>query len=539
MSEERLQKVLAAAGIGSRRACEELIISGRVTVDGRVVSELGAKVDPVQADIRVDGRPIAAEHYRYIMLHKPAGYLSNPDRRAEYPDWQELVKVPERLYAVGRLDVDSEGLLLLTNDGGLANRLTHPRYEHPKTYLVQVRGYPDPRKLRRMRHGVMLDDGPTAPALVELLHTPPPEVEQGRMRAEEQRRRRAGLEPGVSEPGPAGGMPPAPRGRARRPRPSIWLKITLREGRKRQLRRMVSLLGHPALRVIRIGLGPLALGDLRPGKWRDLSGGEVRALRALVPAAAGPARAARPDRSDETKPQTERKTRPLPSTIAIDGPAASGKSTIGGRLADELDYLYFDTGVMYRAITCLALARGVPIGDEDAVGQLAEEVRLDVLSPTVDDGRDVTVLADGEDITPELRRPEVDVAVSPVSAYRRVREALTAQQRRIGGAGQVIMVGRDIGTVVMPGAELKIYLDAALRERAHRRYLECIARGQQTTEDEVAERLRRRDQFDSSRQHAPLSVAPDAIVVDSTSLSIEQVMEQMRVLVRRWGERKK
>src|SRR5450759_3026931 len=164
MSEERLQKVLAAAGIGSRSACEELITSGRVTVDDHVVSELGAKVDPERADIRVDGRPIAAEHFRYIMLHKPAGYLSNPDPRAGYPDWQELVKVPERLYAVGRLDVDSEGLLLLTNDGGLANRLTHPRYEHPKTYLVQVEGFLDPRKLRRMRHGVMLDDGPTAPA---------------------------------------------------------------------------------------------------------------------------------------------------------------------------------------------------------------------------------------------------------------------------------------------------------------------------------------------------------------------------------------
>ncbi len=540
MSEERLQKVLAAAGIGSRRACEGLITSGRVTVDDHVVSELGAKVDPERADIRVDGRPIAAEHFRYIMLHKPAGYLSNPDPRAGYPDWQELVKVPERLYAVGRLDVDSEGLLLLTNDGGLANRLTHPRYEHPKTYLVQVEGFLDPRKLRRMRHGVMLDDGPTAPAQVELLHEPPPEAEQGRKKAEEQRRRRAGLEAGAAESGPAGGKASPPAGQARRPRPSSWLKVTLREGRKRQLRRMVSLLGHPALRVIRIGLGPLTLAELRPGKWRHLSAGEVRALRALVPAdAAGRRSATDIDRPDQTGPRMARKIRPLPSTIAIDGPAASGKSTIGGRLAKELNYLYFDTGVMYRAITCVALAQGVPISDEDAVGQLAEEVNLDVFSPTVDDGRDVTVLADGEDITPELRRPEVDRAVSPVSAYRRVREALTLQQRRIGQAGRVVMVGRDIGTVVLPGADLKIYLDASLRVRAHRRYLECSARGQQTTEDEVAEQLRRRDQFDSSRQHAPLSVAPDAILVDSTSLTIEQVMEQMRALLKRWGERKK
>jgi CMP/dCMP kinase len=546
MSEERLQKVLAAAGIGSRRACEELITAGRVTVDGHVVSELGAKVDPERAAIRVDGRPIAAEHFRYIMLHKPAGYLSNPDPRAGYPDWQELVKVPERLYAVGRLDVDSEGLLLLTNDGGLANRLTHPRYEHPKTYLVQVEGFPDSRKVRRMRHGVMLDDGPTAPAQVELLHEPPPEAEQGRKKAEEQRRRRAGVEPKAAmrgpaaAPGPSGGTASPPAGHARRPRPSNWLKVTLREGRKRQLRRMVSLLGHPALRVIRIGLGPLTLAELRTGKWRDLSAGEVRALRALVPAeSAGRRSTANLDRTGQTGPRNERKSRPLPSTIAIDGPAASGKSTIGGRLANELDYLYFDTGVMYRAITCVALAQSVPISNEDAVGQLAEEVQLEVHSPTVDDGRDVTVLADGQDITPNLRRPEVDRAVSPVSAYRRVRDALTLQQRRIGQAGRVVMVGRDIGTVVMPRADLKIYLDASLRERAHRRYLECTARGQQTTEDEVAEQLRRRDQFDSSRQHAPLSVAPDAIVVDSTSLTIVQVMEQMRVLLKRWGERKK
>ena len=463
MSEERLQKILAAAGIASRRACEELITAGRVTVNGQVVSELGAKVDPEQADIRVDGRPIAAEHYRYIILHKPAGYLSNPDPRAGYPDWQELVKVPERLYAVGRLDVDSEGLLLLTNDGPLANRLTHPRYEHPKTYLVQVEGFPDPRKLRRMRHGVMLDDGPTAPAQVELLHEPPPEAEHGRARAEEQRRRRAGEEAGAAAPGQAVAKPSSPSGRPRRPRPSTWLRVTLREGRKRQLRRMVSLLGHPAMRVIRVGLGPLALAELRPGKWRDLSAGEVRALRALVPAdAAGRRSPIAAGRPDQTGPKTERKTLPLPSTIAIDGPAASGKSTIGGRLADELDYLYFDTGVMYRAITCVALVQGVPIEDEEAVGKLAEEIHLDVLSPTVDDGRDVTVLADGEDITPELRRPEVDQAVSPVSSYRRVREALTLQQRRIGQAGGVVMVGRDIGTVVMPGAELKIYLDASL-----------------------------------------------------------------------------
>jgi CMP/dCMP kinase len=503
MSEERLQKVLAQAGIGSRRACEELITAGRVTVNGQVVTELGVRVDPEQAKIAVDGQPIRAERYRYVMLHKPAGYLSHPDPKAGYPTWQDLVKLPERLFPVGRLDVDSEGLLLLTNDGELANRLTHPRYEHPKTYLVQVAGIPNPRKVRRWQHGVMLDDGPTAQARVELLRQPPT---------------------GIGEPKPftrPGQDAPTPP-----PRVSRWLRVTLREGRKHQLRRMVALLGHPAYRVIRVGLGQLELGTLRPGKWRELSGSEVRALHAL--AAQGPK-----DHQPDTEERTVRQL--LPSMIAIDGPAASGKSTIGGRLAHELNYLYFDTGVMYRAITWVALDRKVRIEDEAAVTRLAETVQLDVQPPTVADGRDVTVLAGGVDITPDLRRPEVDRNVSPVSAYRGVRQALTLQQRRIGQAGKVVMVGRDIGTVVLPQADLKIYLDASLHERAHRRYLECLTRGREVTEDEVAAELRRRDQIDSSRPHAPLAAAPDAIVLDSTSLSIDEVMSRVHALVRRWG----
>ena len=518
--EERLQKILARAGYCARRACEELITAGRVTVDGAVVTELGARADPATALIEVDGQPVKAERLRYIVLHKPAGYLSGPDVRAGYPSWQDLVNAPQRLYAVGRLDLDSEGLLLLTNDGDLANRLAHPRYEHPKTYLVQVAGIPNPRKIRRLQHGVMLDDGPTAPAAVELLRRPPL--------------------PFASLPSPAArSAPPAPNsqpGTHREPKSvpkrAAWLQITIREGRKRQLRRMVALLGHPALRVIRIRLGTLELGDLRPGKWRDLAAGEVRALRSMAaaPAPATSAAAAKP----------ERKATPLvPSIIAIDGPAASGKSTIGGRLAHELGYLYFDTGVMYRAITWVAIAREVPTGDEAAVTQLAESVRLDVLPPTVQDGRDVTVLADDADITPLLRRPEVEQAVSPVSAYAGVRAAMVLQQRRIGQAGKIVMVGRDIGTVVLPKADLKIYLDASLAERSHRRYLECRGRGRTVSEEQVMEELRRRDLFDSSRQHSPLSVAHDAVVVDSTELTIEQVMQRMHTLIQWWGEKQR
>ncbi len=510
MSEERLQKILAQAGLGSRRACEELIVAGRVTVDGRVVTELGTKAGP-DADICVDGVSIRRQRSRYVMLHKPDGYLSSTDPRSGYPSWEELVKVPERLFVVGRLDHDSEGLLLLTNDGELAQRLLHPKYEHPKTYVVQVEGVPNQRKIRRLQHGVMLEDGPTAPAKVELLRGSISEL---------------GLRLATSRPKDAPlGAPASPTRKVR----TTWLKVTLYEGRKRQIRRMVALLGHPAGRLIRIGMGPLALGDLRPGTWRDLTAGEVRALRET---------AYRGQPTEAGGEATERTagTLPFPRTVAIDGPAASGKSTIGGWLAREVGYLYLDTGVMYRAVAAVALARGIPISDEAAVTAMAELLDLEVSPPTAEDGRDVTVLADGVDISWEIRRPEVERAVSPVSAYAGVRQAMVRQQRRIAEQGGVVMVGRDIGTVVLPRADLKIYLDAALQVRAQRRYRERIARGEQVDLERVKAELRCRDEIDSSRQHSPLAAAPDAIVIDSTNMGVEDVMLRTRWLWERAAE---
>jgi CMP/dCMP kinase len=515
MAEERLQKLLARAGIASRRASEEVIAAGRVTVDGRVVTELGLKVDPELHSILVDGKSLPRERLRYVILHKPQGVLSGPDPKAGYPSWETLVKVPERLYAVGRLDQDSEGLLLLTNDGELALRLSHPRYEHPKTYLVQVEGLPDPRKIRRLQHGVMLEDGRTLPAKVLLLREPP--LPFGPVRG-------AGAAGG--QRGKTGGNAPQKR--------TTWLKMTLREGRKRQVRRMVSLLGHPALRVIRIGLGPLALGELRPGKWRDLTAGEVRALREA--AYHGEEADKRTDQSDELA-KSERNRKALsPSTIAIDGPSASGKSTVGGLLAKELGYLYFDTGVMYRAVAAVALARGISPHDEEAVTQLAESLTIDVLSPTIQDGRDVTVLADGVDVSWDIRRMPVEKAVTPVSAYYGVREAMRKAQRRIGENGKVVMVGRDIGTVVLPDADLKIYLDATLAERARRRHLERQRRGEQISFEQVLADVERRDKGDSTRQHAPLTAAPDAILVETTGMDVDQVLDRVGLLVQRWRE---
>lgn len=216
------------------------------------------------------------------------------------------------------------------------------------------------------------------------------------------------------------------------------------------------------------------------------------------------------------------------STIAIDGPAASGKSTVGRLLADDLGYLYFDTGVMYRAVAWAALDRGIPVSDEAAVTRLADALDIRVLRPTADDGRQYTVLADGCDVTWKIREAAVEREASPVATYPGVRRALTEQQRRIGAEGRVVMVGRDIGTVVLPNADLKIYLDAAVEERARRRHLENETQGRASDYDEVLAHLQRRDRIDSTRKAAPLRQAPDAVYVDTTHLGIEEVVRKVR-----------
>jgi len=219
-----------------------------------------------------------------------------------------------------------------------------------------------------------------------------------------------------------------------------------------------------------------------------------------------------------------------PSIIAIDGPAASGKTSIGKRLADELGYLFFDTGVMYRAVTWIALQRGVDVRDEGAVTRLATETPIDVAPASKLDGRACDVLVDGIDITWEARRPVVDANVSVVSTYPGVRHALSQQQRRIGQRGRVVMVGRDIGTVVLPEADLKIYLDASAEERARRRYNEIIARGEKADFNEILLKVRERDRIDSTRAVAPLRPAQDAILIDSDKMSADEVFVRIKEL---------
>jgi 23S rRNA pseudouridine2605 synthase len=233
--EERLQKLLARAGLGSRRACEELITSGRVKVNGRVAI-LGSKADPKSDRIEVDGKPISiGNDLIYIAVYKPRGVittLSDPDRRQTVRD---LIPVPGHLFPVGRLDIDSEGLILLTNDGDLANRLTHPRYSHEKEYRVLVARRPDHEQLETWRRGVVLGDGyRTAPANVRF------ESAFGK---------------------------------------GAWLRVVMREGRKRQIREIGSLIGLPVVKIIRVRIGTLHLGSLKPREWRYLSEEEVNALK--------------------------------------------------------------------------------------------------------------------------------------------------------------------------------------------------------------------------------------------------------------------
>jgi cytidylate kinase len=217
--------------------------------------------------------------------------------------------------------------------------------------------------------------------------------------------------------------------------------------------------------------------------------------------------------------------------IAIDGPAASGKSTVAGELAKRLNYVYLDTGVMYRAVTWAALQRDIPINDEEAVTEVARALQIEVEPPTSGDGRLYTVKAESQDITWAIRTPAVNRHVSRVASYKGVRQALTEQQRRIGQQGGVIMAGRDIGTVVLPDAPVKIYLDATPEERARRRHEEMLERGESATYDEVLAEIRERDRLDSTRDVSPLRPADDAVVIDSTTMAIEEVVDTIQEIV--------
>lgn len=237
--EIRLQKLIAGTGLASRRKAETLISAGRVTVNGRVVTELGTKVDPIRDHVKVDGKHLSsAQPYVYLMLNKPKHVMSTLDDPGGRPTVKDYLRgVSVRVFPVGRLDFDSEGLMLLTNNGDLAQALLHPRYHVPKTYLIKVKRVLTDEEIRTLERGVKLDDGMTSPAHVKKVK----KVEQ-----------------------------------------NSWLELTIREGRKHQVKRMLDAVGHPVLRLIRVKMGPLVLGDLEPGEFRFLEDREANALRELV-----------------------------------------------------------------------------------------------------------------------------------------------------------------------------------------------------------------------------------------------------------------
>ena len=215
----------------------------------------------------------------------------------------------------------------------------------------------------------------------------------------------------------------------------------------------------------------------------------------------------------------------------MDGPAAAGKSTVGRQVAAALGYPFLDTGAMYRAITWTALHRGIDLSDEEALSELAASVRMEIGPPAPGSIEPCTISVDGEDVTARLRQPEVESAVSLVSRVPGVRKALVQAQRELAPTkGGVVMAGRDIGTVVLPEADLKVYLDASVEERARRRYQELSALGQEVTVEMVLADLRRRDRIDSQRSESPLQVAADAIVIDTDGLTLDEVV--LRVLER-------
>jgi len=223
----------------------------------------------------------------------------------------------------------------------------------------------------------------------------------------------------------------------------------------------------------------------------------------------------------------------LSKAVAIDGPAASGKTTIGFMLANQINYLFLDTGCMYRAVTLAVLQQGMQIDDEESVVKITQKLELGIEPAGIsgrDDGRLYTVLIGGQDVTWELRSNDVDVNVSQISSYAGVRSNLVSRQRAIGVRGQVVMVGRDIGTVVLPDAPLKLYIVASAEERARRRWLEREDRNDNTTYEQNLADIIRRDQFDGHRAHSPMRPADDAIIIDTTEKKLDAIIEEILAL---------
>jgi cytidylate kinase len=469
----RIHKALADAGVASRRRAEEMVAAGRVTVNGTLAS-VGQLVDPSRDELAVDGRDVTAASGKrlYLVINKPAGVtstVSDPHARKTVIQMvpPQLRQGAARLYPVGRLDLDSEGLLLLTNDGGWAQRMLHPSHGVEREYAVGVDHPLDPEQAEKLRRGVDLEEGRAT--LSNLASATSADLRR--------------LEKLVG----------------RDARRLVWYRVTLRQGMKRQVRRMFGAVGVSVRRLVRVRFGTIRLTDLPSGDVRALTRSERTQLDVLV---------------SGTTVTSEN----VGIVVSVDGPGGSGKSTVGAGAALKVGYRFCDTGVLYRGLTWLALKRGVSPDDAAALEQLIGEVEL---APDAQQ-RYVHVRADGREVTDELHTPEVDREVSRVSQHASVRAKLLPLQHALAAGGRIVMAGRDIGTVVLPDADLKVYLDVSIAERARRRAAERGLSDDPAAIAQIEEELRRRDGIDSTRKTAPLRKPEDAVVIDTDGFTLEQ-----------------
>lgn len=537
----RLQRFLARAGVASRRGSEDLMTDGRVTVNGQVATELGTKVDVDHDHIEVDGMPVKLNQGAvYLMLYKPTGYLTTMSDPQERPCVADLVprdRFPG-LFPVGRLDRDTTGLLLFTADGDLSQDLLHPSKHVYKTYQALVDGSLSDRDLEPLRRGIELDDGLCQPAICRVITAREAEAVAPQ-----------GVKPGTTA-----------------------VEVIIREGRKNQVKRMLSKIHHPVIRLHRCNFAGLELEGVAKGSWRELTDREVQILKSggIPPKQASAIRGGKPQDTPASRTRhhgshgsapkrntyreryTGQATRRAPTPanhistspierkhcmiVAIDGPAGSGKSTIAKEIARQLGFNKLDTGAMYRAVTFAALDRGIDLDDETAIDALAEQIEIRFTNGT---GEDTRLSIDGQDASTAIRTPQVDANVSKVSAYPGVRAAMLIHQRRAAEDRDIVAEGRDIGTVVFPNAQVKVFLTADPRERARRRVLQRHQNDAQplTSEqleaevDETLDALKQRDKLDSSREVAPLVPAEDAVHVDSTAHTIDEVVSIIEDLI--------
>lgn len=476
MAVERLQKILSNAGVASRRSAEAMIVAGRVAVNGKTQDTLGARADPEKDEITVDGTPVLRERYRYVALHKPTGVLSTTSDDRGRPTVVSLVDIEgATLRPVGRLDLESEGLILLTNDGALTELLTHPRHEVPKEYLVAIDQPLGKKGRERLVRGVRHEGERLKADSVQLV-----------------------------SPSGSTGEPDA-----------RWLLITLHGGRKREIRRMLSVVGRRVVTLRRIRIGPLALGTLESGASRQLTPEEVEAL---YEAAKGERKQSRG--SMAAAPEAPGMEFRYPHPIAIDGPAASGKSTLARALVERFGYVLLDTGLMYRAIALAALRAEAPPGDTAACAELAQSGILQLAV----EGREARVLLGEEDVTDLLRAPEVEGAVSDYAAIAEVRRELVAQQRLFAAQQPSLLVGRDIGSVVLKDAPVKLYLQASEAVRAERRGEQAAEWGGRQSASEAGRDIVGRDRIDSTRAASPLVVPEGALVIDTGELDADAMI---------------